>query len=763
MLDAAGVAAPVQRARTAGLLRRHRTRLVAAAWVGGLALAVALLDASPFLARVTSISGRADNASFSFPIRVEVARQWRDGRLPLWNPYNFSGFPLLGDITSGALYPGNLPFLLEPIGLRYRALDRVAALHFVLAGLFMYVFARSLSLGRAAASLAGLVYAGNGLLLFLASRWIQAQNAAVWLPLILASVQRSVVPGDFRRWVAIGAAAVALQTLSGYPQYGFYTALMAGGFALVLTRGRREHRFRPLWSLLSIYVLGTALVAVQLLPAIEIAALSRRGSGVSLEEFLLLPSSPNVLAGLVIPRLVTSPVHPYFSAGAVFVGTLAAVLAIEGARSTERVQLFLTGALVVTFVLALGPFTPVGHLAYLIPGFNAFRYPFKHLLEVVLCLATLAGFGAQSLLDNRRGATACIAIGASAAACWIIARLVTGPARHWVLVVTAVGVPVFVALVLLQRRRAAVAVALVLVWLGLAGNRGALLGLAGRTRSVPPRIVDTLARRNPTVLGPRYASAVPQHGRRRDLHALLALDYPTEFQIPSVNGTSPFLWPPYQKALTISEDGHFRLPRVTFGAADQTLDVLGVRFVGSAGLPLDGNVIHEEAKAIMVERATALPPLRFVDRARCMEREQIFRELHRRYYKLSAVALLECAGKPVLPGIAPGSKRSQITLLNAEPGFLRMRVQLSGGAPGVLVVSQSDIPGWRARIDGERVPIYRAYGLVQALVVPAGLHEADLEYQPDGLIAGAWISLAALAAVLVLGATAHRRDRRGAA
>ncbi|MEW6268373.1 MAG: YfhO family protein [Thermodesulfobacteriota bacterium] len=736
---------------------------MAAAWVAGLVLAVALLDSSAFIARARTVTGRADNASFNFPIRVEVARQWREGRLPLWNPYNFSGFPLLGDITSGALYPGNLPFLLEPIGLRYRALDRVAALHFVLAGLFMYVFARSLSLGRAAASLAGLVYAGNGLLLFFAIRWIQAQNAAAWLPLILAAVQRAAVPGEFRRWTAIGAAAVALQTLSGYPQYGFYTGLMAGTFALVLTVGRREDRFRPVWSLLSIYVLGIALAAVQLLPAIEIAALSRRGSGVSLEEFLLLPSSPNVLPGLVIPRLVTSPMYPYFLGGAVFVGTLAVVLAIEGARSTGRVQLFLTGAFVVTLVLALGPFTPVGQLAYAIPGLNAFRYPFKHLLEVVFCLAALAGFGAQSLLDGRRGARACVAIGGSAVACWIIARLATGTARHWVLVVTAVGVPVFVALVLLQRRRVAVAVALALVWLGLAGNRGAVFGLAGRTRSEPPRVVDTLARRNPSILGPRYASVVPQHDRRKDQHALLALDYPTEFRIPSVNGTSPFLWAPYQKALTMSEDGHFGMPRLTLGAADQTLDVLGVRFVGSAGKAVDGNVIHEEAKAVVVERATALPPLRFVDRARCMNGEEIFRELHRRYYKLSSFALLECEGKPALPRIAPASQRSQISLLNAEPGFLRMRVELSGSAPGVLVVSQSDMPGWRARIDGGRAPIYRAYGLVQALVVPAGLHEVELEYRPDSLIAGAWISLAALAAVLVVGASGYRRDRRGPA
>jgi uncharacterized membrane protein YfhO len=76
-----------------------------------------------------------------------------------------------------------------------------------------------------------------------------------------------------------------------------------------------------------------------------------------------------------------------------------------------------------------------------------------------------------------------------------------------------------------------------------------------------------------------------------------------------------------------------------------------------------------------------------------------------------------------------------------------------------LVVSQSDMPGWHARIDGAPAPIYRAYGVIQALVVPPGEHAIELEYAPDGLVTGAWTSLGALVVVLALGVAGCTKRR----
>lgn len=732
--------------------------------VGALACAVLLLDARPFLSQVT-LTGRGDNASFNFPIRLEVARQWSESRLPLWNPYQFAGFPLLGDITSAALYPGNLPFVLDPDSPRYRALDHVAALHFVVAALCMYAFARSLALGRAAASLAALVYAGNGFLLFLAGRWIQAQNSAVWLPLVLAAVVRAGGSGSFGMWVGIGALAVALQTLSGYPQYVFYTGLIAGALALVQAtiRGRSDGRVRPIVAVTAIYGLGAALAAVQLLPTIELAALSRRGSGVSLHEFLQMPVSPDMLASLSLPRMPAVLPHPYVVMGGLFVGTLTIVLALEGARSRSRLRVFFTVTLVVGFLLAIGPSSPIGTLAYHIPGLNAFRYPFKHVLEIMLCIAALAGFGAQALLDGRRGARTSLACGALLVGGWALSIRIAVPTAHWVFTVSAVGALLFALLVLLDWRRTAMTVAIACVWLTLAGNRNAVFLLYPQGSPATQAAAATMGQHRGTVLGPRYAAAAWILSRPADAYTMLALDYPTEFRVPSVNGTSPFLWGPLRDALSMSEDGQFTRPRVVVFPTDQTLDVLGVRYIGSTQSAFGGRVIQDLPRDIVAERARALPVLRFVDRVLCADSAVTAEELHRRRIDFGAVALLDCEGRPPLPEIAAGRMGSRIALLEGTPGHLRMRAQLHADAPAVLVVSQSDMPGWHARVDGTPVPIYRAYGIVQAIVVPPGVHDVRLDYLPRSFVVGSAISLAALIGGLGVCLVAHRRSRRTSA
>ncbi|HXV99494.1 MAG TPA: hypothetical protein VEC93_13810, partial [Anaerolineae bacterium] len=52
-----------------------------------------------------------------FPLRAFTAREWVNGRVPLWNPALFGGQPALADPQSGALYP---PHVLQALVLGWR-------------------------------------------------------------------------------------------------------------------------------------------------------------------------------------------------------------------------------------------------------------------------------------------------------------------------------------------------------------------------------------------------------------------------------------------------------------------------------------------------------------------------------------------------------------------------------------------------------------------------------------------------------------------
>src|SRR5262249_61738655 len=46
-----------------------------------------------------------DAKTFNTPLRITAATLIREGYLPLWNPYIFSGMPLHGAAQAGVLFP----------------------------------------------------------------------------------------------------------------------------------------------------------------------------------------------------------------------------------------------------------------------------------------------------------------------------------------------------------------------------------------------------------------------------------------------------------------------------------------------------------------------------------------------------------------------------------------------------------------------------------------------------------------------------------
>ncbi len=74
------------------------------------------------------------------------------------------------------------------------------------------------------------------------------------------------------------------------------------------------------------------------------------------------------------------------------------------------------------------------------------------------------------------------------------------------------------------------------------------------------------------------------------------------------------------------------------------------------------------------------------------------------------------------------------------------------GAPGLLMLSEVYYPAWKAYVDGEPAPLYRADHLFRAVPVPAGEHTVELRYESRSLRVGTAISLLTVLALLALAA-----------
>jgi hypothetical protein len=147
-----GSAAAAPRARE--LLLAALAYLLLAAAVLGRPIALSpthTLGAWDLLATLSSLTDGDEaitprNTWASDPVRqflpwsAYAAEEVRAGRMPLWNPFNGAGKPLLANYQSGLLSPFQVPFYVLP----FKAAILVSALaKLALAGFAMYAFPRS--------------------------------------------------------------------------------------------------------------------------------------------------------------------------------------------------------------------------------------------------------------------------------------------------------------------------------------------------------------------------------------------------------------------------------------------------------------------------------------------------------------------------------------------------------------------------------------------------------------------------------------------
>ena len=84
----------------------------------------------------------------NYPWKQFIVQSLRQGQIPLWNPYLFTGLPFLAAGQHSALYPLSVLFYIFPIE---HVFGWFTALQLGIAGLTMYGFMRALGLGRAGA------------------------------------------------------------------------------------------------------------------------------------------------------------------------------------------------------------------------------------------------------------------------------------------------------------------------------------------------------------------------------------------------------------------------------------------------------------------------------------------------------------------------------------------------------------------------------------------------------------------------------------
>ena len=160
-------------------------------WRRGDVLAVVVLVAAPaVIFGVPALLGHAvllgDDLGQNFPLRVLAGREIRAGQLPLYNPYSWSGAPLLAGWNAGAAYPLTWLFAILP-GTAAWTLNLIVT--WVVAGLGMFGFLRALRLRSLAAFLGAFSFVFAGAMSAQVTHFGLVAGMS-WVPVALLSVLR---------------------------------------------------------------------------------------------------------------------------------------------------------------------------------------------------------------------------------------------------------------------------------------------------------------------------------------------------------------------------------------------------------------------------------------------------------------------------------------------------------------------------------------------------------------------------------------------
>ncbi len=329
----------------------------------------------------------------------------RQGNLALWNPHVFSGVPFFGGFQSALLYPLNLPYLILPV---WRAINVSIALHVLLSGIFMYLWAAR----RKLHPLGCLVSAT--LLMFCGAHFMHINPGHLphlctmtWTPLLFLSID-----GLFERrslgWCLLGIFSITMQILAGYPQHLYFTAVAASTYCgLCLIKARKR-------GLMALVLVGMcagsfALGAIQILTGFEVAGETVRSGGLPYEFASRFSFPPENFVTLLAPGFFGNDItFPYWGRWylwemSLFVGVTGFLLAIYGSIYGEKnVRRFSVTMALLLLLLALGAYTPLFAILHAwFPGFNRFRGSSKFIFQATLFISLLAGIGVDHIHKNR--------------------------------------------------------------------------------------------------------------------------------------------------------------------------------------------------------------------------------------------------------------------------------------------------------------------------------------------------------------------------
>ena len=692
-----------------------------------------------------------------YPYRFAAISELKAGRLPKWNPYNFSGTPLLANMQAAVFYPLNIIFWLTSFQTAWAILVMLQPL---LAGVFLYFYLRNFDLSSRASFLGALSFSFSGF--FVAwLEWNTIGHVAAWFPLVLLAKEKLLKKISLP-WIVTLIFAESTLIFAGHAQTAFYAISFSTVYLLVRILQKAHEQIHVnsknygrqlinkfligLWPFILFGSIVIIVTSIQTLPSLQFILNS--GRNFDLPDWhrpdWFLPWQH--LVQFVAPDFFGNPTTGNYwgvwNYGE-FVGYIAlfpllmAFFAVTARR--DRKTLFFTVMLVFSMLLALP--TAFAKLPYelQIPFLSTLQ-PSRIIFIIDFCLSVLAAFGLDYVVRpeekrNRRVLRVIMFISISMVGLWLVVLFGSRLGLSYIQVDSLVA----------QRNLAFPTAFFVISSIGLLGlsrfafkkivlTRISIIILLGITVFDFYRFFTKFTPfTDPSLLFPTTKTTEFLQTNTENFRIMsadrriLAPNTALMYQIQSVDGYDPLYLKNYGELIAgwtrnRADISPAAFNRILTPENSQSLftNLLGVKYVLSLNpLELPGFVlVFQEGETRVYENKNALPRTYLAEAVLLQESPQqvvsrIFenKDLLDRFVFTHVPVSIE-------PFVLENEEHADIINYSAN----EITIQVNAKHPRLLVLTDMYYPAWQVFIDETKAEIIPANYFFRGVKVPAGSH-----------------------------------------
>lgn len=686
-----------------------------------------------------------------YPWKYFATQELAEGKIPFWNPYNFSGNPQMANFQTAVFYPLNILYLIFPFDLAWTIFIMLQP---ILAGIFIYIFlSKGLNLERFPSFLGGIIFAFSSYM----TVWIEYGNIGstiLWLPLVLFLVKRLYERSSGLFFLLL-VLSLTFSLLAGYIQGFFYIyTLSFAYFVFLLKFGKSKFNFLKIFLFLSAHILPLVLGAFQLLSTYELFTFSSRGSySLSQISNLLLP--PYYWITALAPDFFGNPAtRNYFMEGTyiervMYAGIpilFFAFLAIKFIKSRE-VAFF---AFIAGLSLILATDLPGVKYFYLLPiPVVSTTVPTRELSIFIFSVIILGSIGLNYFIQKKKIVTKLpILFILLFIIFWIAAFILNFQVSQRNLILPSVLLLATVSVFYTFRRfekLSLIALTFVVVF-------DLLYFFNKITPFSPPEFAYP---ETPVV------SYIKENGGINRFwgygSAYIKPNFQTVDKTYSPEGIDPLHLASYTELVSSTASGEIPqvLPRPDaniapgYGLTDlrsnfyrqRVLNLLGVKYVlhkndGSDTFPSETyTLVFETGKWQIYENKAALPRFFMVgEYSVAKDKSEVLSKIYDEDFNMRDTLILE--KEPMLP--IESDFQGEVELLSYEPNKVFLKTESSGNS--LLFLSDNYYPGWKVSVDGQESEVLVANYSFRAVEVPKGEHTVEFYYYPEKFLAGLKIS-----------------------